>query len=72
LALEDNKVINCIISLAHSLNLTITAEGIEDWDKYEKLKLAGCDYIQGYLFSKPIAPSQIEVIYYMNMLSAID
>jgi diguanylate cyclase (GGDEF)-like protein len=72
LALEDNKVINCIISLAHSLNLTITAEGIEDWDKYEKLKQAGCDYIQGYLFSKPIAPFQIEAIYYKNMLSAMD
>lgn len=70
LGLEDNKVINSIISLVHSLNLTITAEGIEHWDKYDKLKQANCDFIQGYLFSKPVSPSQIEEVYYKNMLSA--
>lgn len=70
LKLEDNQVIDSIISLAHSLSLTITAEGIEEWDKYNKLKQAGCDFIQGYLFSKPILPSDIETIYYKNMISA--
>jgi EAL domain-containing protein (putative c-di-GMP-specific phosphodiesterase class I) len=62
-------VIASIISLAHSLNFTITAEGIEDWDKYDKLKEAGCDYIQGYLFSKPVTPFEIEEIYHKNMLA---
>jgi EAL domain-containing protein (putative c-di-GMP-specific phosphodiesterase class I) len=69
LNLEDNNVIASIISLAHSLNFTITAEGIEDWDKYDKLKEAGCDYFQGYLFSKPVTPFEIEEIYHKNMLA---
>ena len=67
LNLDDNKVIASIISLAHSLNLSITAEGIEDWIKYEKLKDAGCDFIQGYLFSKPITADEIEALYHKNM-----
>lgn len=51
---EDITVMESIISLAHGLNLTITAEGIEEEEKFFRLKECGCDYIQGYLFSKPL------------------
>jgi EAL domain-containing protein (putative c-di-GMP-specific phosphodiesterase class I) len=43
------------IDLVHSLGLIIVAEGIENREQYDRLKAMHCDYIQGYLFSKPIA-----------------
>ncbi len=62
------NVIKSLILLAHSLNLEVTAEGIEDIRQYEKLKSAKCDYIQGYLFSKPLPINEIEHIYDYNFL----
>lgn len=67
--LSDNiGVMDSIISLAHSLKLKITAEGIEEYDKYLQLRESGCDYIQGYLFSKPLKADEIENIYNLNLL----
>ncbi|WP_180272780.1 ABC transporter substrate binding protein [Konateibacter massiliensis] len=68
LEFENSKVMESLISLAHSLNLKITAEGIEDWDKFKKLEDSGCDYIQGYLFSKPLAKEDVEGIYNLNLI----
>lgn len=62
------KVIESLILLAHSLNLNITAEGIEEWDKVAILKNSGCDGIQGYVFSKPLDPAEIATIYSHNLL----
>ncbi|MEM1483744.1 ABC transporter substrate binding protein [Oscillospiraceae bacterium PP1C4] len=63
LAYENGKVIDSMISLAHSLNLSITAEGIDKKEQYERLKEGGCDCIQGYLFSKPLKVEDAEKIY---------
>ncbi len=63
LELDNIKVMESLISLTHSLNLKITAEGIEDWSKFLKLKQCNCDYIQGYLFSKPLIANDVEKIY---------
>lgn len=52
-----------LISLFHSMNLVIVAEGIEEEDNFKKLSDSDCDYIQGYLFSRPISPEAIEKIY---------
>ncbi len=63
-SIQDNiKVMNSIISLAHSLDLSITAEGIEDSKQYDRLKAGGCDYIQGYYFSKPLEIDMANEIY---------
>lgn len=66
LEFENDKAMKSLISLAHSLNLKITAEGIEDFQKCIKLKENGCDYIQGYLFSKPLVNDEIVKIYNAN------
>jgi EAL domain-containing protein (putative c-di-GMP-specific phosphodiesterase class I) len=71
LKLSNVKVMNSIIGLAHSLDLVITAEGIEDMEQYQRLKKGGCDLIQGYLFSKPVKSEEIEMIYNANMLNRI-
>ena len=63
LNLKNNKVMDSLIMLAHSLKLKITAEGIEEWDQYLQLKRGGCDFIQGYLFSKPLDSLAAEEIF---------
>ena len=68
---DNIKVIESIISLAHSLNLVITAEGIEEQWQYEQLKLSGCNSIQGYLFSKPLVAEEAEKIYEKNFLDSV-
>ena len=41
-------------SMIHSMDAKVVAEGVETKEQYEILKAAGCDYIQGYYFSKPV------------------
>lgn len=60
---ENITVIESVISLAHGLSLKITAEGIEDIENFEKIKKSGCDYVQGYVFSRPLKKEDVEVIY---------
>ena len=45
---------NDLISMAHHLGRSLVAEGVETKEQYEILKKQGCDYIQGYYFSRPI------------------
>lgn len=63
LELDNVKVIVCLISLVHSLGLTVVAEGIETLDQVKILKRAYCDHIQGYYFSKPLKADQIPTIH---------
>ncbi len=51
---DDAVVSRAIISLAHSLNLKIVAEGVETERQIQVLKERGCDVIQGYLLSQPL------------------
>jgi EAL domain-containing protein (putative c-di-GMP-specific phosphodiesterase class I) len=48
------SLISTIISLAHSLRLTVIAEGVETEEQANFLRLLRCDEMQGYLFSKPM------------------
>jgi EAL domain-containing protein (putative c-di-GMP-specific phosphodiesterase class I) len=47
-------LVSTIVSLAHSLNLKVVAEGVDSEDQVAELKRLGCDQMQGYLFSKPV------------------
>jgi diguanylate cyclase (GGDEF)-like protein/PAS domain S-box-containing protein len=47
-------LVSTIISLAHSLRLTVVAEGVETEEQANYLRLLRCDQMQGYLFSKPL------------------
>jgi len=51
----DAAIAASVILLAHSMNLKVTAEGVETNEQLEMLRRQGCDYVQGFLFSKPIA-----------------
>lgn len=54
LEFENNAVMESLIALAHSLNLKVVAEGIEERDQVQRLKAGQCDAIQGYYYSKPL------------------
>jgi|GEM_PF-2478701 len=53
---EDYFIVKAIISLAHSLNLLVLAEGVETTQQFNILNGLNCDIIQGYLFSQPLCP----------------
>ena len=54
---EDNdSIIRDVINLSHDLGKSMVVEGVETGWQYERLKEFGADTIQGYYFSKPLAP----------------
>ena len=55
---NDNAIVTSTIALAKKLKMTVVAEGIERHDQLIHLKLAGCDQVQGYYFSRPVAEEQ--------------
>ncbi len=66
--LKDEKtlsVVKTIIYLAKQLNITTIAEGVETEKQVNKLKESGCDYLQGFYFSKPI-PANQAVVFMQN------
>lgn len=58
---QSEIIVKSIISLAHNLGLKVVAEGTDDQSHIELLKDFGCDYAQGYYFSKPLSPADAEV-----------
>jgi len=51
---RNDKIIQAIIALAHSLSLCTVAEGVENADTMGRLKNLNCDFIQGYHISRPL------------------
>jgi EAL domain-containing protein (putative c-di-GMP-specific phosphodiesterase class I) len=51
---SDQAIVGTIIAMAHSLNLSIIAEGVETEGQRETLTTKGCTNFQGYLFSQPV------------------
>ncbi|MET1257260.1 putative bifunctional diguanylate cyclase/phosphodiesterase [Aliikangiella maris] len=51
---NEQSIVNAIISLAHSLNLRIVAEGVENPNVVSYLQDRHCEYIQGFYFYKPL------------------
>lgn len=51
---QSETIVKSVIGLAHNLGLKVVAEGTEDISQIDLLKSSGCDYAQGYYFSKPL------------------
>jgi diguanylate cyclase (GGDEF)-like protein/PAS domain S-box-containing protein len=51
---EDKAIANAVIALAHSLEMSVVAEGVETHAQAKMLRDMGCDEIQGYLLSRPL------------------
>jgi|GEM_PF-599227 diguanylate cyclase (GGDEF)-like protein/PAS domain S-box-containing protein len=57
---RNYQVVNTIITLSSQLGLAVVAEGIETQEQLQWLQQLGCQFGQGYLFSKPLASHEIE------------
>jgi len=57
---EDYALCEAIIVMAHKLNIKVIAEGVETISQRDLLLMAGCDYAQGFLFSRPVKPDEFE------------
>lgn len=60
LANDDNHtaITTAIIALAHGLNLTVVAEGVETEEQFNLLRILKCEVMQGYLFSHPLSTEE--------------
>jgi diguanylate cyclase (GGDEF)-like protein len=59
---QDAAIVRSIITLAQSLRLSVTAEGIETEQQRGKLWAFGCDHGQGYYFARPLASEALEAL----------
>lgn len=59
---SDKTIVKTIISMAHSLNIEVIAEGVETEEQHQLLLSYGCEAFQGYLFSKPVPIDQFEAL----------
>ncbi|MCL2913479.1 EAL domain-containing protein [Shewanella corallii] len=54
----DRSLVNAMLAMAKSLDLKVVAEGIEEQPQADYLNLLGCEYGQGYLFSRPLSAAE--------------
>jgi len=57
---SDTAIVRSVIELAHALGLRVVAEGVEAPEQLDALRAFGCDFAQGFLFSPPRPPAEIE------------
>ncbi|HPJ37359.1 MAG TPA: EAL domain-containing protein [Spirochaetota bacterium] len=63
---ESEEIVHTIINLAHNLKKEVIAEGIETTEHLEKLRELGCEYGQGFLFSRPVNAASAEELIQNN------
>jgi EAL domain-containing protein (putative c-di-GMP-specific phosphodiesterase class I) len=51
---DSAELVRTIVNMAHNLGMKVVAEGVETAEQYTLLRALGCEYVQGYLFSKPV------------------
>ncbi|MGB5823528.1 MAG: EAL domain-containing protein [Proteocatella sp.] len=64
--LENIQVLDGLISVAHGLKLKVVAEGVEEIEEARRLMKGKCDYLQGYLFSRPVSADDAEKLFSKN------
>lgn len=67
----SRELVDAVITLAHGLGAEVVGEGIEEWETAEALRKMGCDYGQGYLFSRP-QPASVFVGSSRGRVSSVD
>ena len=58
---QSRAIVRSTVELAHSLGLTVVAEGIEDGETADTLREMDCDLAQGYYFARPTPPEEAEL-----------
>jgi EAL domain-containing protein (putative c-di-GMP-specific phosphodiesterase class I) len=60
---DDQAIATAVISLGHQLRLKVIAEGVETEEQLAFLRDNGCDEMQGYHFSEPVSPQEIQMLF---------
>ena len=55
---NDSVIVRAIVSLGHSLELDVVAEGVESREQMQLLRFEGCHLMQGYYFAKPMPANE--------------
>lgn len=55
----DRRIVQSLIALAHHLNMTVVAEGVEKKEQADCLRALGCDQVQGYYYARPMTGEQL-------------
>ena len=58
-ATQDMEIVQAIIVMAHTLQLQVVTEGVETFEQYQFLEEHGCDFVQGYLLSRPVPLTEL-------------
>lgn len=64
---KNSDIVKGIVDMAHALGIAVIAEGVEDIKQLNILKQYNCDYMQGYLFSRPLPKEDYEKIMQCNL-----
>lgn len=64
------EVVSGIIDLAHRMNLSVVAEGVESAEQYYILRDMGCNFVQGFLFGRPVPAQELEGRYFTRIGSS--
>ncbi|MEH1840143.1 MAG: EAL domain-containing protein [Nostoc sp.] len=64
---ENLEIVRAIVTLAHNLDMSVTAEGIETVEQLAQLKALQCDYGQGYFFLAPMEDVEVETLLAANL-----
>ena len=59
---SSKKYVEAIISIGHIMNFDVISEGVEEPEQLETLRSIGCDYIQGFIWGRPMSPEDAEKV----------
>jgi EAL domain-containing protein (putative c-di-GMP-specific phosphodiesterase class I) len=63
---KSKKIVETIIHVARTMDMVVVAEGIETQQQQQMLVNLGCDYLQGYYFSRPLPAEQVPWLVLQN------
>ncbi len=64
---SSRNYVAAIISMGHVMNFDVISEGVEEEDQLTTLRDIGCDYIQGYIWGRPIPPEEARALVMQNV-----
>ena len=58
----SKKYVAAIVSMGHIMNMEVISEGVEDDAQIETLRKIGCDFIQGFIWGRPLSAEDAEAL----------